>query len=74
MTNRYRGAFFLTLFVLCVVLAGRNDMLRDEKKTAAAEREARADMIARAAEDKCGDLVAVKRRDGWACVPLKRSM
>lgn len=71
MTRREAG--LLVAFLLLIGLAGRVDML-DAKKTAAAEREARAEMTARAAEDKCGDLVAIKRRDGWACVPLKRSM
>lgn len=74
------GCFLFVLFIACVVLAGRSDMLRwqqdqrDAERIAAAGNDARIEMAARAAEDKCGQLVAVKRASGWACVPLKRSM
>lgn len=64
---------FLLAFLLLMGLAGRVDMLVD-KKAQEDKREAIAAMAARAAEDKCGQNVAVKRRDGWACVPLRRSM
>lgn len=64
---------FLLAFLLLIGVPGRVDM-QAAKRHENDLREARTEMAARAAEDKCGALVAVKRRDGWACVPLKRAM
>lgn len=71
MTKREAG--FLFALVLLMGLAGRVDM-QASQRDAEDVREAQTAMAARAAENKCGQQVAVKRRDGWACVPLKRSM
>lgn len=46
--------FLGLLFALCIGLAGRNDMLRDEQDMADFVDESRAGMVARAAEDQCG--------------------
>lgn len=64
---------FLLAFLLLIGLAGRVDMQADQRNKSDLQ-DARTEMAARAAEDKCGQLVAVKRASGWACVPLKRSM
>lgn len=63
------------LFALCVGLAGRNDMLRDEQDMAEFADESRAAMVARAeehaaekhaAEYKCGE-PAIKTGRGLRC-------
>jgi len=50
------------LFALCVGLAGRNDMLRDEQDMAEFADESRAGMVARMAEDQCGEPAIKTRR------------
>jgi hypothetical protein len=58
--------FLGLLFALCITLAGRNDMLRDEQDMAEFADESRAGMVARMAEDQCGE-PAIKTSRGLRC-------